>query len=405
MQSIVSDIYERESRAVFSTLVRLLGDFDKAEEAMHDAFAAALVQWPGEGVPQNPRAWLVSAGKFKAIDAQRRAVRHAAALPEIARAQKSGEEVQVDDKVEDDQLRLIFTCCHPAISPEVQVALTLREVCGLSTEAIASAFLQQPTTMAQRIVRGKAKIRDAKIPYVIPTRPELPERLEAVLSVIYLVFNEGYSASSGEELVRTDLAQEAIRLCRLLNDLLPDGEVQGLLSLMLLQHSRRHARSTAEGDLILLEDQDRSRWDQAAITEGLLILEQIIAGGQMGPFALQAAIAAEHARAVTPEATNWDAILRWYDLLSQAQDSPIVALNRAVAVAMRDGPQAGINIIEQLIKNDGLEKYALAHAAQADLFRRLGQSKEARKSYETALKLTQQAPQQRFLQKRLSELE
>lgn len=403
MHTALNDIYVQESRAVFSTLVRLLGDFDRAEEAMHDAFAAALQQWPTEGIPKNPRAWLVSTGRFKAIDAQRRHARHRALLPELARQQQTTTEDEVDEHVEDDQLRLIFTCCHPALSPETKVALTLREICGLSTEAIASAFLLQPSAIAQRIVRGKSKIRDAHIPYVIPTKADLPTRLEAVLDVIYLVFNEGYSTSSGQQLLRIDLAQEAIRLCRLLVDLLPDAEVLGLLSLMLLQHSRRGARLTADGDLVLLEDQNRNLWDRAAIEEGQRLLQQIIATGQMGSFALQAAIAAEHAQAPSTAATNWDRMVKWYDLLLQAHPSPIIELNRAVALAMRDGPAAGLTIIDKLLGSGALTKYALAYAARADLCRRLGRTKEAKTAYETALNLTQQEPQRRFLQKRLQE--
>ncbi len=403
MHTALNDIYVQESRAVFSTLVRLLGDFDRAEEAMHDAFAAALQQWPTEGIPKNPRAWLVSTGRFKAIDAQRRLARHRALLPELARQQQTTTEDLVDEHVEDDQLRLIFTCCHPALSPETKVALTLREICGLSTEAIASAFLLQPSAIAQRIVRGKSKIRDAHIPYVIPTKADLPTRLEAVLDVIYLVFNEGYSTSSGQQLLRIDLAQEAIRLCRLLVDLLPDAEVLGLLSLMLLQHSRRGARLTADGDLVLLEDQNRNLWDRAAIEEGQRLLQQIIATGQMGSFALQAAIAAEHAQAPSTAATNWDRMVKWYDLLLQAHPSPIIELNRAVALAMRDGPAAGLTIIDKLLGSGALTKYALAYAARADLCRRLGRTKEAKTAYETALNLTQQEPQRRFLQKRLQE--
>lgn len=403
MHTALNDIYVQESRAVFSTLVRLLGDFDRAEEAMHDAFAAALQQWPTEGIPKNPRAWLVSTGRFKAIDAQRRLARHRALLPELARQQQTTTEDLVDEHVEDDQLRLIFTCCHPALSPETKVALTLREICGLSTEAIASAFLLQPSAIAQRIVRGKSKIRDAHIPYVIPTKADLPDRLEAVLDVIYLVFNEGYSTSSGQQLLRIDLTQEAIRLCRLLVDLLPDAEVLGLLSLMLLQHSRRGARLTADGDLVLLEDQNRNLWDRAAIEEGQRLLQQIIATGQMGSFALQAAIAAEHAQAPSTAATNWDRMVKWYDLLLQAHPSPIIELNRAVALAMRDGPAAGLTIIDKLLGSGALTKYALAYAARADLCRRLGRTKEAKTAYETALNLTQQEPQRRFLQKRLQE--
>jgi RNA polymerase sigma-70 factor (ECF subfamily) len=404
MHTSLNDIYVQESRAVFSTLVRLLGDFNRAEEAMHEAFTAALQTWPTEGVPKNPRAWLVSTGRFKAIDALRRQSRQQAALPELARQQNTQTQEYDDEHVEDDQLRLIFTCCHPALAPETQVALTLREVCGLSTEAIASAFLLQPSAIAQRIVRGKSKIRDAKIPYIIPTKADLPERIEVVLSVIYLVFNEGYSASSGTELLRTDLAQEAIRLCRLLAELLPDTEVLGLLSLMLLQHSRRKARMNANGDMILLEDQDRSLWDQTAISEGRQLLQQLFTTGQLGPFALQAAIAAVHAEAKSAADTNWDRMVGWYDLLLEAQPSPIVTLNRAVALAMRDGPEAGLQVIDELLGEGELDKYSLAHAAKAEFCRRLGRRNEAKKAYETALSLTQQAPQQRFLQERLKEL-
>ncbi|MES2791828.1 MAG: RNA polymerase sigma factor [Planctomycetota bacterium] len=404
-RAFIDEVYRTESRRVFATLVRLLGDFDLAEEALHEAFTAAVESWPRDGAPANPRAWLVSTGHFKAIDTIRRRVRFDASLGTIAKQlDQRGVQDQVhnDHELPDDRLRLIFTCCHPALAPETQIALTLREVCGLSTEEVARAFLTTPTTTAQRIVRGKAKIRDAGIPYELPSLTDLPERLDSVLSVIYLVFNEGYSASSGDFLTRVDLSTEAIRLGRLLSELLPDSEVTGLLSLMLLQESRRTARVTASGDLILLEDQDRSRWNRALITEGTSLVEKVLASGQFGAYTIQAAIAAVHANAVQATGTNWPQIVALYDLLLQANASPIVKLNRAVAVAMRDGPQAGLDLINELAQEE-LADYHLAHAARADLFRRLGQLAQAKACYQRALELARQEPERRFLESRLRE--
>ncbi len=404
---LVEAIYRDESRRVFATLIRLLGDFDRAEDALHDAFAAALVGWPRDGLPDNPRAWLVSTGRFKAIDAIRRRARFDASLAILAQDldEESIEELDWDnDRVEDDRLRLIFTCCHPALPPDARIALTLREICGLTTEAIAHAYLTAPPTMAQRIVRAKSKIRDARIPYQIPTREELPARLDPVLHVIYLVFNEGYSASSGEALTRPDLSGEAIRLGRLLVELLPEPEVRGLLALMLLQESRRVARTSPTGDLILLEDQDRSRWDRALIAEGQTLTAQALASRDFGAYTIQAALAAAHARAATPAATDWGQIVGLYDLLLQAAPSPIVELNRAVAVAMRDGPAAGTALIDALLARGELAEYRLAHAARADLCRRAGRAAEARTSYERALALTKQEPERRFIERRLAEL-
>ena len=387
---------------MFATLVRLLGDFDLAEEALHEAFRAALEQWPTEGVPDNPRAWLVSAGRFKAIDNIRRQARFDALDDEHAEqlaAEESGREV---DEIEDDRLRLVFTCCHPALAPDAQVALTLREVCGLTTEEIARAFLTPAPTLAQRIVRAKGKIRDARIPYEVPGPKELPERLDAVLRVIYLVFNEGYSASSGAALTRSDLSAEAIRLARLLVEMLPEPEAMGVLALMLLQESRRDARATAGGDLVLLEDQDRSLWNRALISEGIALVERALATRGFGPYSIQAAIAAVHAEAPGAEATDWPQIVALYDVLVRMDPSPVVELNRAVAVAMRDGPAASLPIVDTLMKE--LDGYHLAHAARADLCRRLGRIKEARQSYERALKLARQEPERRFLERRIAEL-
>ena len=409
VRKIVDAVYRSDSRQVLATLIRLLGDFDAAEEALHEAFAVAVDQWAREGVPANPRAWLVSTGRFKAIDGMRRRARHDASLGELAKQAECAtasidEEQQEDECVEDDRLRLIFTCCHPALTPEAQVAMTLREVCGLTTEEIARAFLTKPPTIAQRIVRAKAKIRDARIPYEVPPERELPDRLDAVLRVVYLVFNEGYSASFGDTVTRHDLCGEAIRLGRVLIQLLPQPEAMGLLGLLLLQDSRRTARTSPAGDLILLEDQDRSLWNQNQITEGVSLVQQALSAGQVGPYTIQAAIAAAHAQAPTAAATDWGQVVSLYTLLLQAELSPVIELNRAVAVAMRDGPSAGLELVDAILKRGDLETYHLAHAARADLCRRLGRTKEARTSYQRALSLTQQEPERRFLNRRLSEL-
>ncbi|HEX8200850.1 MAG TPA: RNA polymerase sigma factor [Isosphaeraceae bacterium] len=403
----VDAVYRSESRRVFATLIRLLGDFDRAEEALHEAFAAAVEHWPREGIPANPRAWLVSAGRFKAIDALRRRARFDATLAELAARLDRGTATpagESGDEVEDDRLRLIFTCCHPALPQGAQVALTLREVCGLTTEEVAGAFLAAPSAIAQRIVRAKAKIRAARIPYEVPALADLPGRLDSVLSVIYLVFNEGYSATSGASLTRTDLSGEAIRLGRLLVELLPDPEALGLLALMLLHESRRAARASPAGDLILLEDQDRSLWDRRLIAEGRALVERALAAPAVGVYALQAAIAAAHAGAPSAAATDWRRIAALYDLLARAEPSPVVALNRAVAVAMRDGPQAGLDLIDAILSLGHLADYHLAHAARADLCRRLGRTDEARESYQRALALARQEPERRFLERRLREM-
>ena len=408
VREVVEAVYRSESRPVLATLIRLLGDFDAAEEALHDAFTVAVEQWSRDGVPANPRAWLVSTGRFKAIDRMRRRARFDASLTQLAKQLESttSETGEWDEEsVEDDRLRLIFTCCHPALSPETQVAMTLREVCGLTTEEIARAFLTKPTTVAQRIVRAKAKIRDARIPYVVPLETELPYRLEAVLRVVYLVFNEGYSASSGGSLMRHDLSGEAIRLGRLLIELLPEPEAVGLLALMLLQDSRRAARTSPTGDLILLEQQDRSLWDRGQIAEGVSLVERALSSRRIGPYAIQAAIAAVHAQAPNTSATDWAQIVALYDRLMQADPSPVVELNRAVAVAMRDGPLAGLNLIDAIFARGDLANYHLAHAARADLCRRLGRIEEARSSYQKSHDHTQQEPERRFLKRRLGELQ
>lgn len=430
----VDAIYRSDSRRVFATLVRLLGDFDLAEEALHDAFRAALEQWPQEGMPANPRAWLVSTGRFKAIDNLRRRARFVDLPPDAAErlgtddsegrdpadignggaslmalaervADGLGDPAAWDDEsVEDDRLRLIFTCCHPALSPDAQVALTLREVCGLTTEEIARAFLTAPSTLAQRIVRAKAKIRAARIPYQVPTREDLPERLDAVLRVVYLVFNEGYSASLGGSLTRHDLSEEAIRLGRLLIELLPEPEAQGLLALMLLHESRRAARTSPGGELILLDEQDRALWNRDQIAQGLALVERALSSRRFGPYTLQAAIAAVHAEAPSAGETDWAQIVGLYNVLLRIEPSPVVELNRAVAVAMYDGPEAGLTLVDGILARGDLEDYHLAHAARADLCRRLERTAEARAAYERALSLTRQEPERRFLERRLNEL-
>jgi RNA polymerase sigma-70 factor, ECF subfamily len=401
---VVDAVYRAESRRVLATLIRLLGDFDLAEEALHDAFAAAVERWPSEGVPERPVPWLVSAGRFRAIDAIRKRARFDASQAEIVSRAESNAAVVEDDDVSDDRLRLIFTCCHPALPADAQVALTLREVCGLTTEEIARAFFVTPATIAQRIVRAKAKIRDARIPYQLPELPDLPERLDNVLHVIYLVFNEGYTASAGASLTRADLSAEAIRLGRLIVELLPLPEAEGLLALMLLHESRRAARETPDGELLLLDEQDRSRWDRSMITEGLALVEKAITSRRFGAFTLQAAIAAVHAEATTAAETDWGEIVGLYDVLRRADPSPIIDLNRAAAVAMRDGPAAGLAIIEALLDAGELAEYHFAHSARAELCRRLGRDDDARESYRKALSLARQEPERRFLERRLLSL-
>lgn len=407
LHEAVNSVYVSESRRVLATLIRLLGDFDRAEEALHQAFVAALEQWPRDGVPANPRAWLISAGRFKAIDSMRRMARF-----DALEDHGGGMDIAVEDtaawadeeSVEDDRLRLIFTCCHPALAPDAQVALTLREVCGLTTEEIAHAFLTRPPTMAQRIVRAKGRIRETKIPYQVPTPADLPARLAAVLRVVYLVYNEGYTASSGDALTRHDLSSEAIRLGRLLVQLLPEPEAVGLLALMLLQDSRRAARTSPSGDLVLLEDQDRSLWDRQQIAEGIRLVRQALSTGPAGPYAIQAAIAAVHAEAPSSAETDWTEIVGLYDLLWRADPSPVIELNRAVAVAMRDGPATGLSLVEAILDRGDLRDYRLAHAAHGEMCRRLGRTADARASFQRALALTKQEPERRLISRRIAEL-
>jgi RNA polymerase sigma-70 factor, ECF subfamily len=412
IRELLDSLYRVDSGRILATLIRLLGDFDLAEEAMHEAFATALSVWPQSGVPDNPRPWLISTARFKAIDSLRRRARFDASQTELVRyleaQSSSAESANEADSLEDDRLRLIFTCCHPSLAPEAHVALTLREVCGLTTEEIAKAFLTTPRTLAQRIVRAKAKIREAQIPYEVPTPQELPERLGAVLQVIYLVFNEGYSAATGAEVTRADLTGEAIRLGRLLTELQPKQEVEpeviGLLSLMLLHESRRAARTSPTGELILLENQNRSLWNREQIAEGVALLEKALNSRRFGRYTLQAAIAAVHAQAESVAATDWAQIVALYDRLAQIQPSPVVQLNRAVAIAMRDGPEAGLKHINAVLEQGELANYYLAHSARADMYRRLGRTAEARSAYEKALALTQQEPERQFLQDRIRQL-
>ena len=411
IRELLDSFYRMDSGRILATLIRLLGDFDLAEEAMHEAFAAALSLWPRSGVPDNPRPWLISTARFKAIDTLRRRARFDASQDELARhleaqwsAAERSKESKEEDSVEDDRLRLIFTCCHPSLPPEAHIALTLREVCGLTTEEIAKAFLTTPRTQAQRIVRAKAKIRDARIPYQVPSPQELPERLGAVLHVIYLVFNEGYSAAAGAEVTRAELTAEAIRLGGLVSELLPEPEVLGLLSLMLLQESRRAARTSPAGELILLEHQDRSLWNREQIAEGVALLEKALKSRRFGSYTLQAAIAAVHASAESGAVTDWRQIVALYNQLARIQPSPVVELNRAVAIAMCDGPEAGLTHIDAVLEHGELANYYLAHSARADMYRRLGRTAEARSSYEKALALTQQEPERQFLQERIRQL-
>jgi RNA polymerase sigma-70 factor (ECF subfamily) len=408
IRDLVDSVYRSDSRRILATLIRLLGDFDLAEEALHEAFSAALERWPRDGVPSNPRAWLVSTGRFKTIDALRRRARFDAALADLAQRLDADGEPDVlgdSDGVDDDRLRLIFTCCHPALPPDAQLALTLRDVCGLTTEEIARAFLTGAPTIAQRIVRAKAKIRDAGIPYQVPSRADLPGRLDSVLHVVYLVFNEGYSPSSGDSVTRHDLSAEAIRLGRLLVELLPEPEAVGLLALMLLQESRRAARTSATGELVLLDEQDRSLWNRDQIAEGSALVESALASRRFGPYTLQAAIAAVHGEATTAADTDWSQIVGLYDVLMRATPSPIVELNRAAAVALRDGPAAGLALIDAILVRGDLADYHLAHSARGELCRMLDRSADARASYARALELARQEPERRFLERRLRELE
>nr|WP_180203195.1 RNA polymerase sigma factor [Pseudomonas sp. SbOxS1]NYU02839.1 RNA polymerase sigma factor [Pseudomonas sp. SbOxS1] len=406
VQARVEQVYRQESRRILATLIRLLGDFDLAEEALHEAFFVAVERWQQDGVPDNPRTWLVSTGRFKAIDVLRRRARFAASRPLLVAQLEALEQADwSDEDVEDDRLRLIFTCCHPALAPDAQVPLTLREVCDLTTEEIARAFLSAPATIAQRIVRAKAKIRDAKIPYQVPSLAELPERLDSVLRVIYLVFNEGYSASGGAQVTREDLTREAIRLGRLLLELLPEPEVMGLLALMLLHESRRLARTCADGDLILLDDQDRTLWDAQMIAEGCALVERALGSRRFGPYCLQAAIAAVHAEAPSIEDTDWAQIVGLYEVLLRAWPSPVIELNRAAAISRRDGPLAGLTLVEGILARGELLDYHLAHSARAEFCRQLGRVEQARVAYERALELTQQAPERRFIEARLRSLD
>lgn len=407
LSEILSQLYKSESRRILATLIRLLGDFTLAEDALHDAFRTAMEEWPKQGMPKNPRAWLVSAGRFKAIDRIRRQSKLDTPLEAVQEQvfNIDNDPAQQDEQsIADDQLRLIFTCCHPALSPEARTALTLREVCGLTTEEIARAYLIRPTTLAQRIVRAKSKIKDAEIPYEVPGEQELSQRLHAVLQVIYLMFNEGYSASSGNSVTRVDLSDESIRLGRLLLDLLPEAEVQGLFALMLLHESRRTARTDPNGDLILLEEQDRSLWNQDLIQEGITLAETALRSGRFGTYTLQAATAVVHANAKTPQQTDWSEIVALYDHLLALEQSPVIRLNRAVAVAMRDGPEAGLALIDRIEQEEDLTDYYWLYSARADLYRRLGNTAEAEAAYRKALDLTQLEPERRYLQKRLVEI-
>jgi RNA polymerase sigma-70 factor, ECF subfamily len=411
LSQAIETLYRSESGRVLATLVRLLGDLDLAEEAMHEAFAAALEFWSQTGIPDKPRPWLISTARFKAIDVIRRRARFNGAQRDLVAHMESrvndapcGNEETEDEEIEDDRLRLIFTCCHPALPPEGQVALTLREICGLTTEEIARAFLVTPAALAQRIVRAKAKIRETPIPYEVPTPQELPERLDAVLQVVYLVFNEGYSAAAGAEVTRAEITGEAIRLGRLLAELQPEPEVNGLLALMLLQESRRAARTSPAGELILLEHQDRALWNREQIAEGVGLVEKALSSRRFGPYTLQAAIAAVHAEAESTAATDWRQIVALYNQLVRIHPSPVAHLNRAVAIAMRDGPEAGLTHIDAVLEHGELANYYLAHSARADMYRRLGRTAEARSSYEKALALTQQEPERHFLQERIRQL-